>query len=121
MNKQQIQDTISMMADPVVRQKYLDDPKAAYAEMQSQGHPLSELSGNEEFKVVTNTADTMYIVFPEISNAHALDENHLAQIQAAGSGASTIACAGSASTVGTANTTLSTGGSAGSASTAGSA
>lgn len=84
MNSEQIQEVISVMTDPVVRQMYLDDPKMAYEELRAQGHGLAELNGDEELKVVCNTADTFYFTLPEYSDAHLISDDDLLQLNAAG-------------------------------------
>ena len=90
MNSEQIQEAISVMTDPVVRQMYLDDPKMAYEELRAQGHGLAALRGDEELKVVCNTADTFYFTLPEYDDSHLISEQELLQLTAAGPNASVI-------------------------------
>ena len=99
MNSEQIQEAISVMTDPVVRQMYLDDPKLAYEELRAQGHGLAELRGDEELKVVCNTADTFYFTLPEYDDTHLISEQELLQLTAAGPNSAVIPLGGHAPAV----------------------
>lgn len=87
-----------MLADPVVRQQYRDDPKAAHQEPLSWAGESREPAGGVEIKAVFSTADTTYIALPAISPEHEIGEADLARMAAAGStgSAGSAACGGTA-------------------------
>jgi len=91
----QIRDVYAMLADPVVRQQYRDDPKAGPSEPLSWAGESREPAGGVEIKAVFNTADTTYIALPANSPEHEIGEADLARMAAAGS-AGSAACGGTA-------------------------
>ena len=98
-----------LAADTQLRRRLKADPRAALVEM---GAPAPE---NVEFRVVSNTGDTVWIVFPPDPNAE-LSDSMLEPVS--GGRASTAGSVGSTST---ASTIISCFGCSSSASTLGSA
>ena len=97
--------------DPEVRARVSEDPRGFLAEKGLAGYP-----DHIEFKVLENTPDTMYFVFPPDPNLMLMDEE-LASV----AGGKTASSAGTASTAGTASSFMACVSSASSASSAGSA
>ncbi|MDD9822068.1 MAG: hypothetical protein OXU98_04180 [Gammaproteobacteria bacterium] len=91
----QIRDVYAMLADPVVRQQYRDDPKSAHQEPLSWAGESREPAGGVGIKAAFNTADTTYIALPANSPEHEIGEADLARMAAAGS-AGSAACGGTA-------------------------
>ena len=98
-----------LAADPQLRRRIEADPRAALAEM---GAPVPD---NVEFRVVSNTDDTMWFAFPPDPNAD-LSDSMLEPVS--GGRASTASTVGSNSTASSFPSCVS---SVGSASTLGSA
>jgi len=109
------------MTDPAVRRQYRDDPRAAYLASLARQGVAAELSDDVEIKVVSNTADTLYVALFQHTEDAAIGAEQLRQVQAAGGSTGSVGSLGSASSFGTVCGTASTAGSAGSIGTAGSA
>ena len=96
---------------PAVRARISEDPRGFLADKGLAGYP-----DNLEFRVLENTSDTLYLVFPPDPNLMLMDEE-----LGALAGGKTASSAGTASTAGTASSFMACVSSASSASSAGSA
>lgn len=118
MNMSDIEKTYPVLSDPALRRMYREDPRGAYQLAREYDESLPELSDDVEVKVVSNTADTFYLLL--YPHDMPVSEQQLGQITA-GASAGTALTASSVGSAGTACSTVSTASSGGSISTTSSA
>jgi len=114
---------LAQLTDPAMRRKVRLDARAAFKEMfPPDADTAAPVWGDDvEIKVVSNTADTLYVAIFQPDEKAALSDGQLRQVQAAGGSTGSMGSLASASTFGSVCGTASTAGSASSIGTAGSA
>jgi len=114
---------LAQLTDPAMRRKVRLDARAAFKEMFPPDADIAApVWGDDvEIKVVSNTADTLYVAIFQPDEKAALSDGQLRQVQAAGGSTGSMGSLASASTFGSVCGTASTAGSASSIGTAGSA